>query len=84
MRREGYEFQVSRPEVIFKEVDGQRMEPIEQVEIEVSEQYQGTVMELMGQRRGHDARYAATATMALSTGVPRADARAAGLPPDCS
>jgi GTP-binding protein len=52
MRREGYEFQVSRPEVIFKEVDGQLMEPIEQVEIEVSEQYQGTVIELMGARRG--------------------------------
>jgi GTP-binding protein len=52
MRREGYEFQVSRPEVIFKEVNGQRMEPIEQVEIEVSEQYQGTVIELMGGRRG--------------------------------
>jgi GTP-binding protein len=52
MRREGYEFQVSRPEVIFKDVDGQRMEPIEQVEIEVSEQYQGTVIELMGGRRG--------------------------------
>src|SRR5262249_44458193 len=33
MRREGYEFQVSRPEVIFKEIDGQRLEPIEQVEI---------------------------------------------------
>jgi GTP-binding protein len=52
MRREGYEFQVSRPEVIFKEVDGQKLEPIEQVEIEVSDQYQGTVIELMGQRRG--------------------------------
>ncbi len=52
MRREGYEFQVSRPEVIFKEIDGQRLEPIEQAEIEVSEQYQGTVMELLGQRRG--------------------------------
>ncbi len=52
MRREGYEFQVSRPEVIFKEVDGQKLEPIEQVEIEVSEQYQGTVIELMGARRG--------------------------------
>jgi GTP-binding protein len=52
MRREGYEFQVSRPEVIFKEVDGQRLEPIEQVEIEVSEQFQGAVMELLGQRRG--------------------------------
>ena len=52
MRREGYEFQVSRPEVIFKDVDGQKLEPIEQVEIEVSEQYQGTVIELMGARRG--------------------------------
>ncbi|GAB4206974.1 MAG: translational GTPase TypA [Roseiflexaceae bacterium] len=52
MRREGYEFQVSRPEVIFREVGGQKQEPIEQVEIEVSEQYQGTVIELMGQRRG--------------------------------
>ena len=52
MRREGYEFQVSRPEVIFKELDGQKLEPIEQVEIEVSEQYQGTVIELMGARRG--------------------------------
>jgi GTP-binding protein len=52
MRREGYEFQVSRPEVIFKEVEGKRYEPIEQVEIEVSEQYQGTVIEMMGLRRG--------------------------------
>ncbi|HEU4327793.1 MAG TPA: translational GTPase TypA [Roseiflexaceae bacterium] len=52
MRREGYEFQVSRPEVIFRDVDGQKQEPIEQVEIEVSEQYQGTVIELMGHRRG--------------------------------
>ena len=52
MRREGYEFQVSRPEVIFKEIDGKKYEPIEQVEIEVAEPYQGTVIELMGQRRG--------------------------------
>jgi GTP-binding protein len=53
MRREGYEFQVSRPEVIFKEIAGKKHEPIEQVEIEVAEQHQGTVIELMGQRRGH-------------------------------
>jgi GTP-binding protein len=52
MRREGYEFQVSRPEVIFREQDGIRVEPIEQVEIEVAEQHQGTVIELLGQRRG--------------------------------
>jgi GTP-binding protein len=52
MRREGYEFQVSRPEVIYKDIDGQRMEPIEQVEIEVAAHHQGTVMELLGQRHG--------------------------------
>ena len=52
MRREGYEFQVSKPEVIFKEVDGHRQEPYEQVEIEVSQEVQGVVVEMMGQRRG--------------------------------
>lgn len=52
MRREGYEFQVSKPEVIFKEVDGQLMEPVEQVEIEVSSEQQGTVVELLGKRKG--------------------------------
>ncbi|MEN9934370.1 MAG: hypothetical protein RLZZ387_949 [Chloroflexota bacterium] len=52
MRREGFEFQVSRPEVIFRDIGGVKHEPIEQVEIEVSSQYQGTVIELMGQRRG--------------------------------
>src|SRR5204863_6674769 len=50
MRREGYEFHASRPEVIFKEIDGQRMEPYEQVEIEVSQEGAGVVMEMMGQR----------------------------------
>jgi len=72
MRREGYEFQVSRPEVIFKEVDGQRLEPIEQAEIEVSEQYQGTVMELMGQRRGQlrDMSYRDDGTVHLVFHVP--------------
>jgi GTP-binding protein len=52
MRREGYEFQVSKPEVILKEVDGKLHEPVELVEIEVSSAYQGVVVELMGQRRG--------------------------------
>ena len=72
MRREGYEFQVSRPEVIFKEIDGQRLEPIEQVEIEVSEQYQGTVIELLGQRRGllRDMRYRDDGTVHLVFHVP--------------
>jgi GTP-binding protein len=52
MRREGYEFQVSKPEVIFKEENGQRLEPYEQVEIEVAQDAAGVVVEMMGQRRG--------------------------------
>lgn len=52
MRREGYEFQVSKPEVILKEIDGKLHEPMELVEVEVSSAYQGVVVELLGQRRG--------------------------------
>ncbi|MBC8078233.1 MAG: translational GTPase TypA, partial [Chloroflexales bacterium] len=52
MRREGYEFQVSKPEVIFKQVDGVTVEPMELVEIEVGEDYQGAVVEMLGRRRG--------------------------------
>jgi len=72
MRREGYEFQVSRPEVIFKDIDGQKQEPIEQVEIEVSEQFQGAVMELLGQRRGllRDIHYRDDGTVHLVFHIP--------------
>ena len=52
MRREGYEFQVSKPEVIYKEENGQKLEPYEQVEIEVSQEMMGVVVEMLGQRRG--------------------------------
>ncbi len=52
MRREGYEFQVSKPEVIFKEINGERQEPYEQVEIEVAQEAAGVVVEMLGQRRG--------------------------------
>lgn len=52
MRREGYEFEVSKPEVILKEIDGKRHEPVEIVEIEVSNEHQGAVVELLGQRKG--------------------------------
>jgi GTP-binding protein len=53
MRREGYEFQVSRPEVIFHQDEhGARLEPIELVEIEVAADYQGVVVELLGKRQG--------------------------------
>ena len=52
MRREGYELGVSRPEVIFREIDGEKQEPYEQVTVDVEEQHQGTIMEKLGQRGG--------------------------------
>jgi GTP-binding protein len=52
MRREGFEMGVSRPEVIMKEIDGQKQEPFEAVTFDVEEQHQGGVMEQMGLRRG--------------------------------
>lgn len=52
LRREGYEFQVARPQVINKVVDGQNMTPFEKVFIEVPEEYSGVVMQKMGMRRG--------------------------------
>ncbi|WP_407331883.1 translational GTPase TypA [Enterovibrio sp. 27052020O] len=52
MRREGFELAVSRPEVILKEEDGQKMEPFETVTIDVLEENQGGVMEKIGLRKG--------------------------------
>ncbi len=52
MRREGYEFQVSKPEVLFKEEDGKRLEPIEIATVDVSSEYIGSVIEKLGKRKG--------------------------------
>ncbi|TNF37702.1 MAG: translational GTPase TypA [Gammaproteobacteria bacterium] len=52
MRREGFELCVGRPEVIIKEIDGQKCEPYEQLTVDVPEDYQGTVMEKLGMRKG--------------------------------
>ncbi|HHT7856243.1 translational GTPase TypA [Pasteurella multocida] len=52
MRREGYELAVSRPRVIYKEIDGRKQEPFEQVTIDIEEQHQGSVMEALGIRKG--------------------------------
>ena len=52
MRREGYELAVSRPEVIIKEIDGQQMEPFEQLVCDLEEQFQGGVMQRLGERKG--------------------------------
>ena len=51
MRREGFELQVSAPEVIFKTIDGVKCEPIEYLVVEVLEEYQGAVMDLLGRKR---------------------------------
>ena len=51
MRREGYEFEVSRPEVIERTIDGQRCEPVEELIIEVPAEYVGIVMERLGPRK---------------------------------
>jgi len=52
MRREGYELAVSRPRVVFREVDGVRHEPFESLSIDVEDAHQGAVMEELGRRKG--------------------------------
>jgi len=52
MRREGYEFQVTRPQVIWKESQGKRLEPYEELTVDVDEKYMGRVIENLGGRKG--------------------------------
>ena len=52
MRREGYELQVSKPKVIFKELEGEKAEPIEYVVIDVPKEYEGQVISMLGSRKG--------------------------------
>ncbi|MGM0507771.1 MAG: translational GTPase TypA [Fusobacteriota bacterium] len=52
MRREGYELQVSKPEVLLKEVDGKKMEPIELAIVDVDSEFVGTIIERFGARKG--------------------------------
>ncbi|MBB2507562.1 GTP-binding protein TypA/BipA [Staphylococcus cohnii subsp. cohnii] len=52
MRREGYELQVSKPQVILREIDGVKCEPFERVQCEVPQEYTGAVIESLGQRKG--------------------------------
>lgn len=51
MRREGYELAVSRPEVIFKEIEGELCEPYEELAVDIEEKHQGAIMETLGQRK---------------------------------
>jgi GTP-binding protein len=52
MRREGFELQVSRPDIVTKDIDGVKMEPVEDLVIDVPEEYQGVVIAQAGMRRG--------------------------------
>ena len=52
MRRQGYEFQVSKPEVLFREINGKKCEPMEAVTIDVPEEFVGNVIEKLGSRKG--------------------------------
>ena len=52
MRREGYEFQVSTPQVLFQQQDGKTLEPMEQLVVDVPDFATGSVMEKMGIRKG--------------------------------
>ena len=53
MRREGYEFQVTRPQAIFREVDGRKLEPYEELIVDVDENYMGKVIENLGRQEGN-------------------------------
>ncbi len=52
MRREGYELQVSKPQVIVKEIDGVKSEPYERVQIDIPDEYTGAIIESLGSRKG--------------------------------
>ncbi|MEL6318194.1 MAG: translational GTPase TypA, partial [Pseudomonadota bacterium] len=52
MRREGFELSISRPQVVMREEDGQRLEPIEEATVDVDEEYSGAVIEKLTQRKG--------------------------------
>ncbi|PKK93486.1 MAG: translational GTPase TypA [Tenericutes bacterium HGW-Tenericutes-6] len=52
MRREGFEFQVSRPRVIVKVIDGVKCEPYEDVQVDIPQEYMGTIIEMLGERKG--------------------------------
>ena len=70
MRRQGYEFQVSRPEVIFREENGQKLEPMELLRADVPQQAAGSVIEKLGRRRGVLKAMAGTDRVRLEFSVP--------------
>ncbi|MDP8216606.1 MAG: translational GTPase TypA [Candidatus Kaelpia imicola] len=65
MRREGYEMEVSRPQVILKKMGGQTLEPVEEVIIEVEDEYQGVIMQALGVRKAQIRNLKTTSTGAI-------------------
>ncbi len=84
MRRQNYEFQVSSPQVIYKEIDGKKYEPIELLMIEVPDNYVGAVMEKLGSRKAELQNMGSrdTGVTHLEFKIPRqrADGVPAGIP----
>ncbi|MDR2514338.1 MAG: translational GTPase TypA [Christensenellaceae bacterium] len=70
MRRQGYEFQVSKPEVLFREIDGQRNEPMERLVVDVPEESVGTVIEKLGRRKGQMLDMSGQGRVRMSFSVP--------------
>ncbi|STZ83173.1 GTP-binding protein [Neisseria dentiae] len=64
MRREGYELAVGKPRVVFREIDGQKCEPYENLTVDVPDDNQGAVMEELGRRAANSPIWKATATVA--------------------
>ena len=70
MRREGYELQVGRPEIVTKRIDGQLMEPVEYVTIDVPNEFSGTVIQKLGPRKGEMTKMSGDARVRMEFKVP--------------
>jgi GTP-binding protein len=62
MRREGYEIEVSCPQVIYKDIDGEKCEPVEELVVEIAPEYQGVTIQALGERRAEMKNMQATST----------------------
>jgi GTP-binding protein len=80
MRREGYELQVSRPEIVTKEINGTRMEPVEELVVDVAEEYPGDGHRPGRHAQGHDDAHDQPRQRPDSAGVPHTGARPHRLP----
>ena len=75
MRREGFELMVGKPEIVTKRIDGKLMEPVEQLTVDVPEEFVGVVMEKLGARKGEDDQDAQSRLRPRAHRVPRPQPR---------